>query len=219
MAPSIVQDSLLAALAIAFPVWCAGCDRADVSLCGECREALRAQPVRRVLPGGLSATAALAFDGIAARVVRAFKEDGRTALARPLGAALAQVLTPGAAVVPVPPSRAAMRRRGYDAVGLVARRAGASRHPLLVPARAAADQRGLTREERAANVAGLFRVSRSARGRLPAGVPLLLVDDVLTTGATLVEAARTLRSAGIPVAGAAVIAATPRRGSGTASRT
>jgi predicted amidophosphoribosyltransferase len=75
--------------------------------------------VRSLLPG-LAVCSALDFSGVPARVLRAFKEDGRTGLARPLGgalaAAVARVEGAGAevAIVPVPSSRRAFRRRGYE---------------------------------------------------------------------------------------------------------
>jgi len=198
-------------------VRCAGCDRPDADLCADCLACLAPKPERRAIEAGLAVTAALTFEGVPARVLRALKEDGRTALARPLGAALnptlAEALSAGAVVVPVPSSRAALRRRGYAVVDLLVRRAGARPHRLLVPARAARDQRGLGRDGRERNVAGTLR-ARPARG-----LRVVIVDDVVTTGATLREAARVLRAAGADVVGAAALASTPRwRDSGAADR-
>ncbi len=203
--PPPVRDALGGALSLLFPTWCAGCDEPDVPLCEHCLAALQPSPTTRTLDGGLPVVSALPFDGVVARVIRACKEDGRTSLARPLGRALAEVLPAGADIVPVPSSRAALRRRGYAVTELLVRRAGAAPQRLLVPARAAADQRGLGRRERAANVAGTLRARRAD------GARVIIVDDVLTTGATLAEAARVLREAGADVVGAATVAATPRR--------
>ena len=76
------------------------------------------------------------------------------------------------------------------------------------------DSAGLGALERQANLAGRFRV-RLPRAGLPAGSRLILVDDVVTSGATLTEAARALRAGGAPGADTpvlgAVVAATPRR--------
>ncbi|HET8970833.1 MAG TPA: phosphoribosyltransferase family protein, partial [Candidatus Nanopelagicales bacterium] len=69
-----------------------------------------------------------------------------------------------------------------------------------------ADQTGLDAAGRAANLRAAMRWS----GRVPAG-PVVLVDDIVTTGATLAEAARAVRVAGGTVLGAAVVAATARR--------
>ena len=75
-----------------------------------------------------------------------------------------------------------------------------------VSSRAVADQAGLDAAERAANLGG----APAARRPLD-GLPVVVVDYVMTTGATLVEAARALREAGAAVRGCAVVAATRRR--------
>ncbi len=209
-----VRAALRDALALVLPVACAGCDEPDISLCEDCAAALAPVPRRRVLTGdaaadGLAVWSGLRFDGIPGRVIRALKEEGRTGLARDLAPALAQALEAvgdrAVVIVPVPTSRAAFRRRGYRVVELVAARAGLRVEPLLVHTRRTADQRGLDEAGRRDNVAGSLR-SRDAAGRR-----VIVVDDVVTTGATLTEAARALRAAGAEVVGAVTIAATPRR--------
>ncbi|MCR2801678.1 phosphoribosyltransferase family protein [Microbacterium sp. zg-Y818] len=204
--PSLMRGALADALSLAFPTWCAGCDLADTALCPPCRAQLAPRP-RRHSAGGLQIWSGLGFEGVPARVLRAFKEDGRTSLALALAPALAAAL--GAydspvAVVPVPASRASVRRRGYRPVELIARRCGVHPHRLLQVARATRDQRGLTREARSANVAGSMTL------RAVVDLPVVLVDDVVTTGATLAEAARVLRAGGMRVMGAATVAVTAR---------
>ncbi len=201
----MLRDALLDALAVLSPVECSGCGAPDRGLCDGCRSALLPEPTVRRLADGTVVRAALRYEGVPRRVLLALKESGRTDAARALGLAFSTVLEhPGALVVAVPTSRSAYRRRGYDPVRLLLRAAG------IRPLRALASssgrvQKGLTIDERAANRRGSFRATR----RLD-GLSILLVDDVVTTGATLVEAARVVREAGGTVVGAACLASTPR---------
>jgi predicted amidophosphoribosyltransferase len=195
------------ALALLLAASCPGCDRSGTLLCDACRMLLRADPREVRTPAGLIVHAALRYEGVPARAIRCLKEESATMLARPLGAALAEVLharARGALVVPVPTSRAAFRRRGYRVPDLLVRRAGAAAHRILVPARRTGDQRELGREARARNVAGSMRAAGSGRERV------VIVDDVVTTGATLDEASRALRAAGFTPVCAVALAATPR---------
>ncbi|MGO2684296.1 ComF family protein [Microbacterium sp.] len=191
---------------------CAGCDAPGTLLCDPCRHALVARPVRTTTPEGMPVVAALAFDGVAARCIRRLKEEGETLLARPLGAALGEACAgivtehPTALPVPVPTGRAAFRRRGYRVPELLIRQAGQRPARLLAPAQRTEDQRGLALAERRRNVTGSMRVRRARQGR-----DVLVFDDVVTTGATLDEAARVLTAAGFRVCGAVALAATPRR--------
>ncbi len=161
------------------------------------------------LAPGLSVTSAIAFEGAAARVIRALKEEGRTPLARALAPALRALLSgmpADALVTTVPSTRAAMRRRGFRPVELILRRAGHRDRRLVRLRRTPRDQRGLDRDARRRNVGGAF-VARAVDGR-----PVVLVDDVVTTGATLREVARVLTEAGATRVIAVTLAHTPRRG-------
>lgn len=200
------------ALALLLPIACAGCDAPDVALCERCALALAPQPRRQWIeaPGGtVPAWSGLPFDGVTARVVRAIKEDGRTSLVRALAPALAAALThadaAGAAVVPMPTSRAAFRRRGFRVPDLLVRAAGERPARLLRAVRRTGDQRGLDRDARRRNVAGSL-AARGATGRR-----VIVVDDVVTTGASLSEAVRALRADGADVVAVVTVAATPRR--------
>ena len=193
---------------------CAGCATPGTLLCDRCRDALTPAPRMVRTPGGLAVRAALPYEGPAAACIRALKDRGETMLARPLGAALSAVLAPAQNpstwVVPVPTSRAAFRRRGYRVPELLARRAGAEVQRVLAVARVTPDQRGMGAADRAGNVRGALRARRAVPG-----ARVVIVDDVVTTGATLDEAARALRVAGFEVISAVALAATPRgRGSG-----
>jgi len=123
-------------------------------------------------------------------------------------------------VIPVPSSPAAVRRRG-DAplellTGAAIRQTGLSERDLMfAPAlrlrRRVADQAGLDHRQRADNLERAIGVRPRWQVSIQ-GVTVLLVDDVLTTGATIVEAARALRAAGASHVAAATVAATQRRG-------
>lgn len=218
-----LADLPLALLDLVLPRTCAGCRAPGRALCGACADDLAGRPhvtrPRPCPPGLPLLTAAATYDGVVRAVLLAHKEHGRTGLARPLGAALAgavALLRPpaGSLLVPVPSARAVVRERGHDhALRLAraaAREAGVRAAPLLAHRRRVADQAGLDAAGRAANLTGALGARRSLDG-----LCVVLVDDVVTTGATLVEAARALAVAGATVHGAAVVAATARRaGSG-----
>ncbi len=156
-----------------------------------------------------------------AREVRALllahKERGALALTGALGAALAGAvwagLGPGRGgaesragpviLVPVPSARRAVRRRGHDPVRRMAVVAAGRLRRAGVPARVAGvlrqrrpvvDQAGLDARRRRENLAGALEV-RAGGAQLLAGGRIVLVDDLITTGASLAEAARALRAA------------------------
>jgi predicted amidophosphoribosyltransferase len=121
-------------------------------------------------------------------------------------------------LVPVPSRRAVVRARGHDHAARLATAAARARRavdpgcravPLLSVRRALADQAGLDASGRSANLAGAFRLS----GPVAPGRPVVVVDDVVTSGATIAEAARAAAAAGLHVHGAATVAATVRRSS------
>lgn len=205
-----VLESLRDAWAVLFPVECAGCPAEDRSLCDVCRAALQPDVTVRSV-GGVRVHSGARYEGRVRRVILAFKEQGRTdvaaALSRPFAAAVAAALSaaPAAELLPVPTSRAAYRRRGYDPVALLASRAGPPLARELVQVRGGGTQKALGLEERAANRVGAFRARRALDGRR-----FIIVDDVVTSGATILEAARTVREAGGEVLGAATLAFTPR---------
>ncbi|MEU5031612.1 ComF family protein [Streptomyces milbemycinicus] len=121
-------------------------------------------------------------------------------------------------LVPVPSARRAVAARGHDparrialAAAGVLRRGGRPARvlPVLRQLRAVTDQAGLDARRRLENLTGALGAAPGC-GRLLAEGPVVLVDDLMTTGASLAEAARAVRAAGGPVVGAAVVAAAPR---------
>lgn len=209
-----VREAALDALAVLLPVTCVGCGRHDRAVCAGCRGAL--SPVARLVdrPELGAAWAALEYSGEVATAIGAFKDGGRTdaaaALARALGAAIEAALagwpSGSVEVCTVPSTPAAMRLRGYAPVEMLLARRGIRSSRVLALARARTDQAGLDADARRANAEGALRTRQPLSGRR-----FLLVDDVLTTGSTLVEARRALVAAGGSVAAIAVLAETPLR--------
>lgn len=158
-------------------------------------------------PPFAGARAALAYGGPIAESILRLKHGGRSDLARPLGRALLKAIAPDLArldaILPVPLHPRRLRQRGYNqAIELVrGARAVAPRHPRWPPLWVSTltrirDTPALGRHsplERRALVEGAFAVSRPAEVR---GRRLLVVDDVMTTGATLSGCARALVEAG-----------------------
>ena len=191
------------------PPWCRCCGipLGIEGLCGWCRE-------RR--PRFAYARAAARYGGLVRDAIHAFKFGGRRGLAEPLGDLLAGLglsALPGAApdsLVPVPLHHRRERERGYNQALLVARRLErAWGVPVvtdaLVRLTATAPQTHLDAPARRRNVRKAFAVRRP---EAIAGRHVVLVDDVLTTGATVGECARVLTRAGASIVGVLTIART-----------
>jgi ComF family protein len=168
--------------------------------CGRCGEAGSVDPCatcERRPPSWDGAQAAFTYGGAIADVLHRFKYEDHPALARPLAAWMARLpLDEVDVVVPVPLSARRRRLRTYDQALLLARELAQLRGwrfeaGLLERVRHTGRQVDRKRDERAENVRGAFRLGGAARG-----LSVLLVDDVLTTGATAGECARVLKEGG-----------------------
>jgi predicted amidophosphoribosyltransferase len=207
------MPTLLAALIdLVLPQSCVGCGRDGAALCASCASSRLVQ----VDAAGLPVMAAGDYAGGLRTALLAYKERGRRDLAGPLGGLLARAVPTGAAaLVPVPCAPAAARARGGDHVlrlaRVAARRLGLRVATPLRLDRAVEDSAGLGLRERARN---LHEAMVATPARRP-GEAVVIIDDIVTTGATLREAARALECAGWPVGSAAVVAATARRPPGT----
>jgi ComF family protein len=211
--------SLLNAIA---PPLCAGCGAhagATEPLCRACRTELRwlgREPAPLAAEAALSIWAPVAYEGPARGVVRALKFRGASAAAPAMAAQMAANAPPGwlagdAALVPVPLHPARARKRGYNQAallaGALAERTGLDVSDCLERCGPRGTQVGRDRRQRLAGIPGSIRV---AAGREAPGTAVL-VDDVITTGATLVACARALRENGAREVLAIGYARTPGR--------
>lgn len=202
----LVCDGCLERLSLIDPA--ASCVRCGApfggTLCTECRGA------------GIGAHRVLAtagYDGPLPRIIRAYKDAGERRLARVIAEMLVDtaehaeataadrfggILSRADAIVPVPNTADAFRRRGFDHMVAIARAMGRiSGVPVCdcMVKRAARDQRAMGREGRASAQRGAYRLLPAMAGRLE-NRRLLLVDDVITTGSTIRESCSALAGAG-----------------------
>ncbi|MFL5646707.1 MAG: ComF family protein [Chloroflexota bacterium] len=211
------------ALDLALPPSCSGCGHEGEALCSVCLPAVDA---RLALPGGtpiglpadipaplLQVEWCAPFAGAVRSALHDLKYAGERRLAVPLGAAVARrwarVGVGADLVVPVPVHADRERSRGYDQAALIASVAaedlGLSMVRALERRRATVAQFELGRGERASNVAGAFEVAGAGQGSV-AGRWVLLVDDVVTTGATLAACGDALVRAGAAAVSAIAVA-------------
>jgi predicted amidophosphoribosyltransferase len=209
---------------------CHGCGQPWWGICASCRQQLASRrpfftsPVP--CPDGFPVTVtSSAYDPILRSVINAHKERQALTLTSFLAERLALSVHAllmsepygagrgGIVLVPIPSAARAVRRRGFDATASIARLAASRlrvRYPMtvrlaLTQGRRVADQAGLRAAARQENLFGAFRLRKpSTTGAA------VLVDDLVTTGSSLTEAARVLRAARIRVLGAATVAATVR---------
>ncbi|MDD4617340.1 MAG: ComF family protein [Alphaproteobacteria bacterium] len=183
------------------PPFCARCGMPfdfpveEETLCGACL----LEP-----PAFETTRTALLYDDESKKVILGFKHGDRTHLAKALAAwmhrAGSDILANADALIPVPLHRSRLFKRRYNQSALLAQNVGKlAQKPALVDAlcriRATPNQGHLKRKERKANVKGAFMVSEK-RKALIADKTLVLIDDVMTTGATVDECAKVLLKAG-----------------------
>ncbi|MFI7425515.1 ComF family protein [Micromonospora sp. NPDC049836] len=218
---------------LVLPAACAGCRARSAGLrqgfCPSCAgelAALRPAPARPdPCPPGLPPCVALGpYAGPLREGLLAYKERGRHGLARPLGALLAEVVAAAVGperpvtLVPVPDTARAARARYGDHLGRLTRHAAARLRGAGWPVRVLRPLRALPRPDsvaldsagRAAAADAAFRLRRRL-GAAPLDGPVVLLDDIVTTGATLAAVCRVLRGAGMTPNAAAVLAATQKR--------
>lgn len=216
----LVREGWRDAVAVLFPVDCAGCGAPDRALCASCCAQLRAASActlsEQLLPDSTRVVSAMRYETQVRSMILSLKEHGRTdvvtQLATPLRAAIEKAAdgsTSAVEVCTVPSSKRSWLRRGYRPVDRLAHAAGFRRAAVLRHAAVTQEQKSLDRAQRGANLKGALVAKPTVRGRR-----FVIVDDVVTSGATLLEAARALRAGGAEVVAAATLAYTPRHHAG-----
>jgi predicted amidophosphoribosyltransferase len=199
-------------LDLVLPLQCGGCSAASTRWCPTCACELTVRPdephlVTPRLDPGVPVLSLGRYAGARRAAIVAVKEHGRSDLVRPLalalGSAMQNLLTWGVldtplTVVPAPTRRRAARRRGGDPITRIAEQATAPLPGLTVAAvlrlkSFTRDSVGLSSADRQRNIAGRIRM------RAPLVGPVLVVDDVVTTGSTATESVRVLQTCGADV--------------------
>lgn len=203
---------MLAMLDLILPLECGGCGAPSTRWCDVCVNTLKVHTdephlVTPRIDPGVPVFALGPYAGSRRQAIVAFKEHGRRDLAAPLARALALgihqllswgILDPPFTIVPAPTRALAARRRGGDPVTRMARQATRD-HPGIQVAQVlktramVRDSVGLTSADRERNLTGRIKITRPVDG------DVLLVDDIITTGATARESVRTLHKFGANV--------------------
>jgi predicted amidophosphoribosyltransferase len=178
---------------------CFGCGLDGTWLCRGCVDSLPPASAGAAIPAVASVHCAWGYEGAARKLVLALKLRGQLPAAAPLADGLRDVLhrrgTEATVIGWVPARARDCRVRGFDHAEVIARGIASSLGlepvPLLERTSVRPDQAGLTRAERKRNLLGAFR-------SVPIKENVLLVDDLITTGATAEACARSLRAAGSP---------------------
>lgn len=190
--------------------WCESCQRQLL----RCRQTTPMAFCQDDLPVFVWGT----YGGTLKRAIATLKYNNHPQLARPMGQWLAQdwlhstvaTSAPKFTVIPIPLHSSKLQKRGYNQAQLIAQRfcevTGYQHQPkILERFRETEAQFGLSQSEREQNLANAFVVGKSTQ-KISSISPVLLVDDIYTTGATIRSAAQTLRNRGIPVYGVVAIA-------------
>ena len=193
-----------------FPSRCAVCEALGPNLCADCHQVLRPSP-HDFQRGPVVGRAATLLSPEISKLLVSFKDRGQSALVSDLNELIAPLVAELAAfteviyLVPAPSRMENFARRGFTpsvvlARGLSNRVSNAHLLNCLVLAKDVKDQVGLSGAQRHENLAGSMSLNQRVGGRL-----CFVVDDICTTGATLIEAWRALSVGGANVLGALVI--------------
>ena len=204
---------------IIFPSRCIGCSRLGISICSECRKQWHPHIYQREINWSgenFPVLSAIQYSPIASRVLLSAKESQIRAADQLIVNGIVHSLKifvnrhGPASLIPIPSRKSANRKRGRnflrEITSQVAVEVGLSSHSLLTHSRKVRDQSQLNIVDRSENVSGAFAIDPKFTAQFSTGMPkipkIIVIDDLITTGATLSEAIRALRSAGFTVLGA-----------------
>ena len=215
------MDLISAAIDLYLGGCCHGCGKPGRSPCLDCRAALNPKPAAQLRIGlDVPLISSVGYD-VAMPFVIAYKDRGAWQLTSPLGmtligsverllddAGIDQADWRSVVLVPVPSSPSAVKKRGFDhtatLAGFAAKQLGCRWSPLLRRVAQVGDQVGRNAGGRAVNQSN----SMAARPRPADGQAVVVIDDIVTTGATAIEAVRALQAGGYYVVGVATVADT-----------
>ena len=194
-----------------FPTRCYGCNAIGISICSNCRREWHPHYYLTHI-GGLRVNSAVLYSPTASKIILAAKEHGLKGADELIIDAIVHVLSRAnfdkynVRLVPIPSSAINRRRRGRsfipDICDEISVRTSIPIIPALTILRKVKDQSTLSAAARAKNMHGAFGIAENI---YPRG-DLILIDDVVTTGATVSEAARALNSHGFAVLGSVTLA-------------
>jgi predicted amidophosphoribosyltransferase len=203
---------------IIFPSRCIGCSTLGISICSECQQQWHPHFYQREIlcsSEEFPVFSSIQYSPIASRVLLSAKESQLRAADQLLIAGMVHALNlfvnryGSATLVPIPSRKSATRKRGRNFLQEitleVAKKTGLPYQSLLSHNRKVRDQSNLNLLDRSRNVSGSFSVSRDISANISLGnigPKIIVIDDLITTGATLGEAFRALRTAGFSVLGA-----------------
>jgi predicted amidophosphoribosyltransferase len=196
---------------ILFPVRCFGCSTLGIEICSRCRKQWHAHIYRSSFDG-LAVYSAVSYSPVAKRIILAAKESGIKSADQLIAGAIIHSLKyflkerELGLLVPIPSRRSSNRLRGRDSlseiVKAVSKEEDIDSASLLTHNRRVKDQTKLTARNRHHNLHGALSLQEGAWAEIKANSNVILIDDLVTTGASLIEARRALQARGIRVVGA-----------------
>ena len=223
-----ISDAVKGLTSLIYPTQCLGCYKGSSSLCDDCALYWTYQPsIVQKIPFPIYAIAPYSIE--VSRVVLLAKENGNVQAQSMLATAIAQSLASATPqnfkecfLVPIPSKRSSIRRRGEkflipilsEVTKIMSSKSEThySVAEILEIQRSVRDQSGLTSKERVANMKSAYRVKLQVKSEKNfAANPVIIVDDVITTGSTMASAYRALKERNLTVIAGAAACASPAR--------